>query len=88
MTREFADRDLVGGFLEFDDLLVLELGLFMDYKVRVEWALITLVLTRDPLPATSSGQGDALETTFDTHLFGVLAISAFDCKDRSFGGQC
>ena len=53
MAREFADGDLVGGFLKFDDLLVNEVGFFMEDEVGVEGALFACVLAGYPAATTS-----------------------------------
>jgi len=42
VAGKFADGDVFGGFLEFKDLLVDELGFFVDNEVGVERALVAV----------------------------------------------
>lgn len=44
VTGQFANWDLIGGFLEFEDLLVDELRVFVNNKIGVERTRITRLL--------------------------------------------
>jgi len=87
VSWKFTDGDLVRGLLELDDLLILELGFFMDDEIGVHGALVAFVLTWDFLVTTDTWESDALKATFDAQLFGMLAIPALYRKDGGFGGE-
>lgn len=86
MAREFTDGDHIGGFLEFEDLLVDEGTFFVHNKVRVHGAAFCLV-ARDVRAVASPGEGDAGEATEDGDGFRIAAIATHDVHEGNFGGE-
>lgn len=86
MTWEFADWDHIGGFLEFENLLVDEGALFVYNKVRVHGTAFCLV-AGDVRTVAGPGEGDTGEATEDWDGFGVAAVAAHDVHESNLRGE-
>jgi len=84
VSRQLANGYLIGGLLEFDDLLVDKLGLLMHDEIGVHRAFLCRVAWCS-LPAAHSGEGDTTEATLDMNILNVSTIAALNMKLGGFG---
>lgn len=76
---QFSDRHIVRSFLQLDNLLIDELALLMDDKVRVHGALCRL-LARLRGASTCARQTDSGKATSDSDVLRMLAVAALDVQ--------
>lgn len=83
---ELADWDHIGGFLEFENLLIDECAFFVYDKVRVHGTTFCLV-AGDVWTVAGPREGDTGEATEDGDGFRVAAVAAHDVHEGNFGGE-
>lgn len=77
MVGEFIDWDLVGCFLEFDDLLVDEFGFFVNDKVGVYGIFFGWVIW-DVSVVVCLGESDVVEIVGYVKILCVFVCLVFD----------
>lgn len=85
MPWEFPNRNLIGGFLQLEDLLINKLALFMGNDIRVERAGLFPSFPGLRLATTASGQRECREPALYVNILAILAIPAFDMHSRCLG---
>jgi hypothetical protein len=87
MARQLSDGNVVWSFLQFEDLLVDELTLFVDNKVWVERAFVASVIWTF-WPAAHSWKCDATKARVYGDVFYVATVPALDVKACGFRREC
>jgi hypothetical protein len=73
MTRQFTNRNLVGGFLELENLLVHKLALLVMDDVRVERAFLIWLVAWHFGATALPRKGEAREAAVNDDIFTMVA---------------
>lgn len=88
MARQLADGHVIGCFLQFQDLLVDELALFVYNKVWVQRAFVAPIVLITLRPAAYSWKCDTAETRAHGKVFHMAAVPALYVEAGRLGGEC
>lgn len=86
VAGKFTDWDHIGGFLQFENLLIDESAFFVHDEIRVHGTTLSFV-AGDVRAIAGSGEGDTSEATRDGDGLGVAAIAAHYVHEGDFGGE-